>query len=151
MIGEQMKKWSLVELFTNAEGLAANQDPGSSAILYKSWIAYNPDHPGLHAAYFNYAISLANSGDRPGAINALRECIRLKPDFAPPYINLGRILEDGGDAGAAVSQWFALVNQLKGIDGDTVKHKLLALAADRPRSGDARAGCACGRCLEAGA
>jgi predicted O-linked N-acetylglucosamine transferase (SPINDLY family) len=127
VIGDQLKKWSLIELFNNAEGLAANQDPGSSAILYKSWIAYNPDHVGLHAAYFNYAVSLANSGDRPGAINALRECIRIKSDFSPSYINLGRILEDGGDAGAAVSQWFALVNQLKGIDGDTVKHKLLAL------------------------
>jgi predicted O-linked N-acetylglucosamine transferase (SPINDLY family) len=127
VIGEQIKKWSLVDLFTNAEGLAANQDPGSSAILYKSWIAYNPDHPGLHAAYFNYAISLASSGDRPAAINALRECIRLKSDFGPPHINLGRILEDSGEAGAAVSQWFAFVNQLKGIEGDSVKHKLLAL------------------------
>ena len=81
----------------------------------------------MHAAYFNYAISLANSGDRPGAINALRECIRLKPDFGPLHINLGRILEDGGDAGAAVSQWFAFVNQLNEINGDTVKHKLMAL------------------------
>ncbi len=126
-IGDQLKKWSLVELFGNAENLAANQDPGSSAILYKTWIAYNPEHPGLHAAYFNYAISLANSGDRPGAINALRECIRFKPDFSPPYINLGRVLEDSGDAGAAVTQWLALVNQLKGVDGDTVKHKLLGL------------------------
>ena len=89
VIGEQIRKWSLVDLFANAEGLAANQDPGSSAILYKSWIAYNPDHPGLHAAYFNYAISLANSGDRPGAINALRECIRLKSDFGPPAHKFG--------------------------------------------------------------
>jgi predicted O-linked N-acetylglucosamine transferase (SPINDLY family) len=127
VIGAQLRNWSLVELFTNAESLAANQDAGSSAILYKSWIAYNPDHPGLHAAYFNYAIALANSGDRLGAINALRECIRIKPDFAPSYINLGRVLEDGGDTGLGVLQWIALINQMKGVDGDSVKHKLLAL------------------------
>ena len=39
------------------------------------------------------------TGDRPGAINALREAIRIKPDFHPPYINLGRLLEDTGQAG----------------------------------------------------
>ncbi len=126
-IADEIRKWSLLELFTNAESLAANQDAGSSAILYKSWIAYNPTHPGLHAAYFNYAIALANSGDRAGAINALRECIRIKPDFGPAYVNLGRILEDAGDAGAAVSQWLTFVNQLKEIEGGSVKHKIMAL------------------------
>ncbi len=127
VIAEEIKKWSLIDLFNNAESLAANQDAGSSAILYKSWIAFNPDHPGLYAAYFNYAIALANSGDRPGAINVLRECIRLKPDFAPPYINLGRVLEDAGEIGTGVMQWIALINQINGVNGDNVKHKLLAL------------------------
>ena len=127
VIGDQIRSWTLLDLFNNAEGLAANQDQASSAILYKSWIAYNQDNPILYAAYFNYAIALANTGDRLGAINTLRECIRLKPDFPPPYINLGRILEDNGDAAAAVTQWFKLVNELKGVDGDTVKHKLLVL------------------------
>ena len=62
-----------------------------------------------------------------GAINATRECIRLKPDFQPPYINLGRLLEDAGQAGEAIAQWKALTDQLKGINGDSVKNKLLAL------------------------
>ena len=66
-------------------------------------------------------------GDHAGAINALRECIRLKPDFYPPYINLGRALEDTGQLGTAVTEWLALVNSLASVNGDSVKHKLMAL------------------------
>ncbi len=124
---DTVRQWSLIELFGNAEASAISQDAHSSSALYKTWIAGNDNHPALHAAYFNYAISLSNSGDRPGAINALRECIRLKQDFAPAYINLGRILEDNGDPSAAVMQWFTMANQLKAVDGENVKHKLLAL------------------------
>ena len=57
----------------------------------------------------------------------MRECIRLKPDFYPPYINLGRLLEDAGQLGTAVTQWLALVNSLPTVNGDAVKHKLMAL------------------------
>jgi len=57
----------------------------------------------------------------------LRECIRLKPDFCPPYINLGRALEDAGQLGTAVTEWLALVNRLPSVNGDSIKHKLMVL------------------------
>ena len=81
----------------------------------------------LHVVYFNYAVALAKAGDRAGAIITLRECIRLKPDFYPPYINLGRMLEDAGQPGPAVAQWMALVGSLPAVNGDSVRHKLMAL------------------------
>jgi predicted O-linked N-acetylglucosamine transferase (SPINDLY family) len=95
--------------------------------LYKTWIAYNADSELLYAVYFNYGTSLAETGDRAGAINALRECIRLKPDFYQPYINLGRNLEDEGHVDSAVAQWLDLVGRMTAVNGESVKYKLIAL------------------------
>ena len=66
-------------------------------------------------------------GDRAGAINAFRESIRLKPDFEPPYINLGRVLEDVGQIGGAIAEWMKLVGKLSAVNGETVAHKLTVL------------------------
>ncbi|MGD1037340.1 MAG: glycosyl transferase [Roseiarcus sp.] len=122
-----LRKWTIGELFGQAEKLETDGETLSSANLYKSWIACNPGNPLLHAAYFNYGVALAKSGDRLGAINATREGIRLNPDFQPPYINLGRLLEDAGQAGAAIEQWLDLTGRLKEINGESVKNKLTAL------------------------
>jgi predicted O-linked N-acetylglucosamine transferase (SPINDLY family) len=98
-----------------------------TADLYKTWIAHNSNDPLLHAAYFNYGVALADLGDRPGAIMALQECIRLKPEFQQSYINLGRIFEDSGQSGEAVTQWLKLVENLSAVNGESVAHKLTAL------------------------
>ena len=104
--------------------------PASDAILgaeiYKKWIAANPAHPALYAAYFNYAISLSSLGDGSGAINALQAAIKANPNFSAAFINLGRAFEDIGDTGAAVASWLNLVAQLQPITGEAVKHKILA-------------------------
>jgi predicted O-linked N-acetylglucosamine transferase (SPINDLY family) len=118
---------SVVTLFLEADRLDRVQGPQGPVELYKNWIAMNSGNPVLHAIYFNYGVALVKAGDRAGAINALRECIRLKPDFYPPYINLGRALEDGGQLGAAIGEWLALVNSLPVVNGDAIKHKLIAL------------------------
>ena len=85
---------SIVELFNAADKLARAEEPQKAADLYKAWIAGNGGSELLHAVYFNYGVALSKLGDHAGAINALRASIRLKPDFYPPYINLGRALED---------------------------------------------------------
>jgi predicted O-linked N-acetylglucosamine transferase (SPINDLY family) len=115
------------ELFGLAEAREAQGDVGGAASLYRDWIARNPTHPLLHASYFNYGVVLNKSGDRYGAMNALRASLSLKSDFLPSHINLGRLLEDDGQVGAAVTQWLTLVTQTSLIDGPTVKHKLIAL------------------------
>ena len=122
-----LQKWSISELITHAERLVVEGDAASAAGLYKNWIACNGASEVLHAAYFNYGVALDKSGDRLGAINATRECMRLRPDFQPPYINLGRLLEDAGQAGEAIAQWRTLTNRLQEINGSAVKNKLVAL------------------------
>jgi predicted O-linked N-acetylglucosamine transferase (SPINDLY family) len=122
-----VKHLSVVDLFTEAQRLDGAQQPQQAADLYKVWIARNPSSQLLHAVYFNYAVVLSRLGDKAGAINVLRECIRMKPDFYSPYINLGRALEDSGQLGTAITEWLALVNNLAVVNGDAVKHKLMVL------------------------
>lgn len=122
-----LQRWTITELFDHTERLQVGGDAASASAAYKGWIARNADHQLLHAVYFNYGVALAKSGDRMGAINATRECIRIKPDFQPPYINLGRLLEDAGESRAAVAQWQALTSRLGEVNGEAVKHKLMAL------------------------
>lgn len=118
---------SITELFGQAEALEAGKNVPAAVTLYKNWIARNSDHQLLHAVYFNYGVTLNKSGDRYGAMNALRTSLGLKDDFLPAHINLGRLLEDDGQIGAAVSQWLKLLEQTGGINGNSVKHKLIAL------------------------
>lgn len=115
------------ELFAAAARLKALRQLKLIGELYKSWIAFNADSELIYVVYFNYGTALNEAGDRAGAINAFRDCIRIKPDFYPPYINLGRALEDAGLSGDAVAQWLALVSQTGLINGTTVMHKVVAL------------------------
>lgn len=95
--------------------------------LYKLWTAYNSDDPALYAVYFNYGVALSEIKDHAGAINAFRQCMLLKPDFQPVYVNLGRALEDSGQTGSAVAQWTKLTQHLAAVNGDAVYHKITAL------------------------
>jgi predicted O-linked N-acetylglucosamine transferase (SPINDLY family) len=121
------RQLSIIDLFNAAVQLQAIQQRPLAAELYKAWIAFNSDHELLHAVYFNYGVTLNDLGDRVGAINAFRTSIRIKPEFEPPYINLGRALEDTGQTGAGVAEWMKLINKLGGVTGDTVHHKLTAM------------------------
>ena len=109
-----------------ANRLAAEQ-PGWAATLYKTWIACNADHAGLHVIMFNYAVCLSDAGDLAGAANTLREAIRQQPEFGPPSINLGGVLERLGQPGPAVQTWLALVDRLAPVTPDAIRYKLLAL------------------------
>jgi predicted O-linked N-acetylglucosamine transferase (SPINDLY family) len=118
---------SIAELIGCATQLDARGQKQLVAELYKTWIAHNSSDPFLHAAYFNYGVALSDLGDKAGAINAFKECIRLKPDFHPCYINLGRVLEDSGQVGDAVTEWLKLVQDLSVVNGDSVTQKITAL------------------------
>ncbi len=117
---------SIVELINGASRLAAFGHKELVAELYKTWIAHNGDNDAVHAAWFNYGVVLNELKDSAGAINAFQIVIKLKPDFHGGYINLGRALEDAGKAGAGVTHWLKLIQNLSAVTGDTVAHKLTA-------------------------
>jgi predicted O-linked N-acetylglucosamine transferase (SPINDLY family) len=121
------KQLSVVDLFKTTATLDSINQRSLSLEIYKTWIAFNADNELLFAVYYNFGVALNAVQDRTGAINALRECTRLKPDFQPSYINLGRALEDAGQTGEAVSQWLALCAKLALVNGESVTHKTSAL------------------------
>ncbi len=118
---------AIAALFRDAECIEKTEGAASAAALYKRWIALNPDDQQLAAAHFNMAVVAQRGGDAFAAINALRDALRIDPEFHPSYINLGRALEDLGQTGAAVSQWLALVNRLPALNGPALRHKVMAL------------------------
>ena len=118
---------SLTDLIAQAERLKASGQAEQAATLYRQWVAFNHDHPLLYAAAFNYGITLGENGDPWGGILALREAIRSKPDFYPPYINLGGFFERMGLGDRAVAEWRGITDQLPSIHGDSVNYKTMAL------------------------
>jgi len=121
------RQLAIVDLFKCAGMLESFGQKQLAAELYKTWIAYNGENSLLYAVYYNYGVVLSAVQDKAGAINAFRECVRMKPDFYPSYVNLGRSLEDCGQTGQAVTQWLALVNHLSAVNGDALVNKLTAL------------------------
>lgn len=121
------KDLSAIELITAAEEIAGHGELALAQQLYKLWIEANPGDPLLHAINFNYGVALNAAGDAAAARAAFAEAIRINPDFLPPYINLGSLLERSGDVGEAIQLWGRAVNRLAQINGDTVQHKATAL------------------------
>jgi predicted O-linked N-acetylglucosamine transferase (SPINDLY family) len=122
-----LKQLEIADLFGWGENLKATDDQDGAIEVYKTWIAFNSDHALLHAAYFNYAVLLSERNDFAGAMNALREAIRLRPSFYPPYINLGGIYERLGHIQGAVTEWLGLVGQFSSVNGESVNYKTMAL------------------------
>ncbi|HEY1943219.1 MAG TPA: glycosyl transferase [Roseiarcus sp.] len=118
---------SLPELFQIAEGLKAEGRAREASELYKTWVAFNPEHSHLHLAYFNLSVALRDLGDAAGAINALRACVKQEPMFGPANVNLGRTLEDMGQRTLAIRQWQDYVGRTSSITSDQVRHRLMAL------------------------
>ena len=124
---EMMGQIGLPELFDRATKLQTQGEHAAALDLYREWVAHNADHPLLFAALFNYGVAMNDSRDLEGAIAAFEHAIRLRPDFSPPYINLGRAHEDTGQAGKAVTQWLALAGNLAAVTGESINHKATAL------------------------
>lgn len=118
---------NIIELIGGVEALRSAGQLSMACELYKTWIAYHDDDPSLHAVWFNYSVSLADAQDLTGAVNALRQAIRLKPVFCQPYINLGGLLERMGRPDSAVAAWSSLAGSLSAVTGDAVTWKLAAL------------------------
>lgn len=114
-------------LLGTAQQLDKAGESSLAIALYRTWIENNADNPLLHAMYFNYAV-LLNAANEPAAAKAaLLEAIRINPDFYPPYINLGHVLDRMGAGGEAVLQWQKVAQRLPQINGENLNYKTTAL------------------------
>jgi predicted O-linked N-acetylglucosamine transferase (SPINDLY family) len=121
------KQLTVMDLLRAVGDLIGAGENHLAIALYREWLAYNQDNPLLYAVYFNYGVLLTGAGELDAAEAAMRDAIRVNPDFYPPYINLGHVYERKGIAGAGVNQWYALINRLSQVTGENVEFKTAAL------------------------
>jgi predicted O-linked N-acetylglucosamine transferase (SPINDLY family) len=93
---------------------------------YKLWVSCHPAHPHRFGVLFNYGVELAGTGDFAGAITVMQSLIESKPDFYPPYINIGNYYEYIGRADLAVAVWNKLADDIKTIDRQSIFFKFTA-------------------------
>lgn len=117
----------LGELVRVAESLGGAGLHALVVDLYKTWIAFNDKNPLLHFACFNYSVACRQVGDVAGAVQALRHCLKLDPQFGPAHINLGRALEESGLVNEAVEQWRSYVDLGAEITPERIAHRLITL------------------------
>lgn len=118
---------TIVDLVEVADSLKGKGRLDLVGPLYRLWIEFNKESPLLYAAYFNYAITMAEGNDLAAAREAFERAIELNPDFSPAYVNLGGVLEKQGSLGEAVSRWQSLVDRLSPVTGSAIKFKITAL------------------------
>lgn len=117
----------LAELINTANALSGAGRGDLAQQLYKVWGALNPTHPQLYVAHFNRGCLQTQSGDLPGAIEALTAAITLDPDFMPGYINLGGVLERSGQPDEAIALWQTALQKVSAITGQGFGYKLSTL------------------------
>jgi predicted O-linked N-acetylglucosamine transferase (SPINDLY family) len=117
----------IAELIGSAQILANSGQGALAAELYRDWAALNPDDALLHAVHFNRGVLLADAGDLRGAVEAFTAAIARRPDFLPPYINLGAACERLGAKVQAYGHWAHVSTSLATVGGETVAYKATAL------------------------
>lgn len=122
-----MARMGIAELVGSAQALAAAGQGALAAELYRDWAGQNPDDPLLHAVHFNRGVLLADTGELAGAVEAFSAAIRRKPEFLPPYINLGAACERLGAKAQAYGHWAHVSGSLGGVTAETMAYKATAL------------------------
>jgi predicted O-linked N-acetylglucosamine transferase (SPINDLY family) len=115
------------ELLGAAEQLSKAGKIAEVQQLYDVWIQHNRNNPLLHAVCFNYGVILSDTGQYPKAKAVLEQAIHQNPNFMPPYINLGSVMERMGAGGEAVNMWIEAVNRLGAITAEGITYKTAAL------------------------
>jgi predicted O-linked N-acetylglucosamine transferase (SPINDLY family) len=127
LIQSMARSLSVSDVIRTADTLKQSGQTRSVLTLYATWIQHNQDHPLSYAILFNYAVMLTDAGELVAATAHFEHAIAVNPDFIPAYINLGRVYERLGRAGAAVTLWSAGLARTAAIHGSAITHKITAL------------------------
>jgi tetratricopeptide (TPR) repeat protein len=135
---------TFLDLLAKIEQSAPDPDRHTIAAAYSAWIDRNtPATNLLHAAWFNLAVDLGETGEDEAARHAYRMALELRPDFHPAALNLGVRIEAGGDIVQALAVWH------QALQPDDLRATLLAerhrlthsLAGKQPKRTILHVGC----------
>lgn len=121
------KQLSGMELLSVVGQLTADGQRNLVVSLYQTWLEHNSDNALAPAIYFNYGVVLSDANDVAGAKAAFENAIRVNPDFYPPYVNLGGLLDRIGAGGEAVQLWYQMAARLPTINGENLNYKATVL------------------------
>ena len=117
----------LTALIAETGALSAAGQAERAHLVYKAWIAANPDHPQLHIALFNCS-ALDRQLEGPAATAAaLQKAIARNANFVPAYVNLGRLQEEAGAPDRAVELWRTAVSRNVPLNGYSLNYAITAL------------------------
>ncbi|HET6387151.1 MAG TPA: tetratricopeptide repeat protein [Armatimonadota bacterium] len=92
------------DLFRTANACSKSGKHEESASLYRQYVDLRPRSPG---GWRGLAYSLLALSDWDGAVAALKEALRLKPDYADARVLYAFALERKGEVAAAIAQYRA--------------------------------------------
>ena len=121
------QRLALSDVMKFAEDFSGQGRLQEAAALYKTWLAFNQNHPAVHMVYFNFSVLLRQLDDLAGSINAMQAALKIDPMFGPAHINLGRAYEDSGLATMAIQQWQSFANSASETTADRVSYRVMAL------------------------
>lgn len=128
--GDTAGQGSFLDLLAGIERSSGTGDRRDAVAAYQDWIRlHGGASPALFAAWFNLGVELSAAGDRPGAVEAYRRALALRPDFHPAALNLGLLLEAAGQPDAALALWQQALQP---------EEQRTALLEQRERLGEAR-------------
>jgi predicted O-linked N-acetylglucosamine transferase (SPINDLY family) len=139
------------ELLATVDRIGTNKGDGQVINLYRTWISLQGSGGRhSHAAWFNLGTEWSHAGDHDNAIVAYRTALAQRPDFIPAAINLGLLLERGGQPQTALACWsgalqtddarIALINQRARLlellgqlaDAEAAMRASLTISRDQP-------------------
>jgi len=99
---------TLAELVTEAQRLQQAGRTDAAVALYQRWLQDAPQ-PLRHVALFNLGTLLGALQRSTEAEAAYRQAVAVQPDFPHARLNLGHLLERGGQHEAALAEWRAVI------------------------------------------
>ena len=99
---------SLVQLMHETQTLHSAGRADDAVSAYRDWIN-GGTQPMRHVACFNLGTLLGSLGRSGEAEAAYRQALAIHADFPHARLNLGHLLERGGDHEAALAEWRAVL------------------------------------------
>jgi len=117
---------TLAELLEQAQQLQSGGQLEAAVRLYADWIAQDAS-PLRCVALFNQGSMLGQIGRQTEAAECYGQALRIRPDFAPAWLNMGHHREREGRTEDALTCWKEVYDGIASGPSTTIEHRLHGL------------------------